>query len=187
MSMAKEIHHPDRAQIDLVGLFALVPAVADAVQVPVVAAGGIADARGIAAALTLGASAAQIGTGFLRCPEAKLDPVWADALATTQPEGTMVSRAFSGKTMRVLRNRTTDHFEAHPEELKKFPEQLFVSHEEGTFHLGGDETTKGVDPRREGYPAGQAVGAINELVPAGELVRHMVAEAEVIFARLSSL
>ncbi len=91
-----------RAQIDLVGLFALVPAVADAVQVPVVAAGGIADARGIAAALTLGASAVQIGTGFLRSPEAKVDPAWADALATAQPEDTMVSRAFSGRPGRSL-------------------------------------------------------------------------------------
>jgi enoyl-[acyl-carrier protein] reductase II len=71
--------------------------------------------------------------------------------------------------------------------LKKFPDQLFVSHEEGTFHLGGDETTTGIDPRREGYPAGQAVGAINELVPAGELVRHMVSEAEAILARLATL
>ena len=92
----------ERAQIDLVGLFALVPAVADAVQVPVVAAGGIADARGIAAALTLGASAVQIGTGFLRSPEAKVDPAWAEALATAQPEDTMVSRAFSGRPGRSL-------------------------------------------------------------------------------------
>jgi len=91
-----------RAEADLVGLFALVPAIADAVKVPVVAAGGIGDARGIAAALMLGASAVQIGTGFLRCPEAKLDPAWADALADVQPEGTMVTRAFSGRAGRGL-------------------------------------------------------------------------------------
>ncbi|HXQ13211.1 MAG TPA: nitronate monooxygenase [Caulobacteraceae bacterium] len=91
-----------RAQSDLVGLFALVPAIADAVQVPVVASGGIGDARGIAAALTLGASAVQIGTGFLRCPEANTSPVWAEALATAQPEDTMVSRAFSGRAGRSL-------------------------------------------------------------------------------------
>jgi nitronate monooxygenase len=91
-----------RAQSDLVGLFALVPAIADAVEVPVVASGGIADARGIAAALTLGASAVQIGTGFLRCPEAKLNPAWADALAAAQPEDTLVTRAFSGRAGRSL-------------------------------------------------------------------------------------
>ena len=91
-----------RAQSDLVGLFALVPAIADAVNVPVVASGGIGDARGIAAAITLGASAVQIGTGFLRCPEAKTNPAWADALAHAQPEDTMVSRAFSGRAGRSL-------------------------------------------------------------------------------------
>jgi nitronate monooxygenase len=91
-----------RAQSDLVGLFALVPAIADAVQVPVVASGGIGDARGIAAALTLGASAVQIGTGFLRCPEAGTSPVWAEALVAAQPEDTMVSRAFSGRAGRSL-------------------------------------------------------------------------------------
>jgi nitronate monooxygenase len=86
------------------GTFALLPAVVDAVRVPVVATGGIADARGIAAALLLGASAVQIGTGFLRCPEAALDPAWADALAQASPEDTVVSRVFSGRAGRSLAN-----------------------------------------------------------------------------------
>jgi nitronate monooxygenase len=90
------------AERQLVGLFALLPAVVDAVRVPVVATGGIADGRGVAAALTLGASAAQIGTGFLRCPEAKISPAWADALGQTAPENTMVSRAFSGRAGRSV-------------------------------------------------------------------------------------
>jgi nitronate monooxygenase len=97
------------AEREVVGLFALVPAVVDKVRVPVVATGGIADARGVAAALTLGASAAQIGTGFLRCPEAKLPSAWADALARTPPEGTMVSRAFSGRAGRSI---ATDYVRA---------------------------------------------------------------------------
>ena len=93
---------PRKAQAELVGLFALLPAVVDAVKVPVVATGGIADARGVAAALMLGASAAQIGTGFLRCPEAKLAPAWADAIGRTLPEQTMVTRAFSGRPGRSI-------------------------------------------------------------------------------------
>jgi nitronate monooxygenase len=91
-----------QAERQLVGLFALIPAVVDAVKVPVVATGGIADARGVAAALLLGASAAQIGTALLRCPEAKLHPAWADALARTAPEDTIVSRAFSGRAGRSI-------------------------------------------------------------------------------------
>ncbi len=85
-----------------VGTFALTPAIVDAVKAPVVASGGVADSRGMAAALALGASAVQIGTGFLRCPETEIHPVWADALAQTAPEDTMVSRVFSGRAARSL-------------------------------------------------------------------------------------
>lgn len=92
-----------------IGLFALLPAIVDAVDIPVIAAGGIADARGVAAALTLGASAAMIGTGFLRCPEARIAPAWADALARAQPEDTTITRAFSGRPGRSL---ATDYVRA---------------------------------------------------------------------------
>ncbi len=91
-----------RAEAEMVGLVALVPAVVDAVSIPVVATGGIADARGVAAALALGASAAQIGTGFLRAPEARIAPAWAEALAGAPPEGTRISRVFSGRAGRSL-------------------------------------------------------------------------------------
>jgi len=90
------------AESAAVGLMSLVPAIADAVDLPVIAAGGIADARGVAAALTLGASAVQIGTGFLRCPEAGLAPAWAAGLAEAAPEDTMLTRAFSGRAGRSL-------------------------------------------------------------------------------------
>jgi nitronate monooxygenase len=90
------------AERHMVGLFALLPAVVDAVHVPVVATGGIADQRGVAAAIALGASAAQIGTGFLRCPEAQIGAAWADALAETAPEDTVVTRVFSGRAGRSI-------------------------------------------------------------------------------------
>lgn len=90
------------AERGLVGLFALLPAAVDAVAVPVVATGGIGDARGVAAALTLGASAVQVGTGFLRCPEAGANRAWADSLPRTPPEGTALTRAFTGRAARAV-------------------------------------------------------------------------------------
>jgi nitronate monooxygenase len=90
------------AEAGMVGLFSLLPAIVDTVKVPVVATGGIADARGVAAALLLGASAVQIGTGFLRSPEAGLPTAWADAIGNALPEHTVVSRVFSGRAGRSL-------------------------------------------------------------------------------------
>jgi nitronate monooxygenase len=89
--------HAEDAERQMVGLISLLPQIVDAVSVPVIAAGGIADGRGVAAAFILGASSVQIGTGFLRCPEAKMHPAYADRLAHTQAHETMVTRAFSGR------------------------------------------------------------------------------------------
>ncbi len=93
----------ENASERMIGLTSLVPGVVDAVDVPVVAAGGIADGRGMAAALALGASAVQIGTGFLRCPEAGIPAAWADAIGEARPEDTIGTCAFSGRYGRSLR------------------------------------------------------------------------------------
>ena len=92
----------DEAERQMVGLMSLVPQVVDAVSVPVIATGGIADARGIAAALLLGASAVMIGTGFLRCPEAKTHPAFTERLAQTEAHETIITRAFSGRPGRSV-------------------------------------------------------------------------------------
>jgi nitronate monooxygenase len=83
-------------------LFALLPRIADQVDLPLIAAGGIVDGRGIAAALTLGASAVQIGTGLLRTAESGIHPAWSDALAKTEAEGTIQTRAYSGRLARGI-------------------------------------------------------------------------------------
>lgn len=92
----------ERAEREAVGLMALLPQVADAVNVPVIAAGGIADARAVAAALMLGASAVAIGTGLLRSPEAMRPPQYADRLARTEAHDTLLTRAFSGRAGRSV-------------------------------------------------------------------------------------
>lgn len=106
-----------QAERTQIGLFALLPAILDAVTLPVVATGGIADARGVAAALLMGASAVQIGTGLLRCPEERLPTAWADALPATAPEDTVLTRAFSGRAGRAIATayvRATQEKEAPP-------------------------------------------------------------------------
>jgi nitronate monooxygenase len=90
------------AEAHMTGLIALLPQICDAVSVPVIAAGGIADGRGIAAALMLGASAVEIGTGFLRSPEAKIHPVYAERLGRTEAHETRLTRAFSGRAGRSV-------------------------------------------------------------------------------------
>ena len=93
---------PDNARREAVGLFSLVPAIVDAVDIPVIATGGIADERTTLAALMLGASAVQIGTGFLRTPEAGIASSWADAISHADPEDTIATRAFSGRLGRSI-------------------------------------------------------------------------------------
>jgi enoyl-[acyl-carrier protein] reductase II len=167
----------------------LVPQIVDAVgdRVPVVAAGGIFDGRGLAASLALGADGVWVGTRFIATPEARTAPGYKEALLRTAEDGTVVSKAFTGKTLRAVRNKTTQFYEEHPEELRPFPEQIMKAVGEGTLHLTGWEATTDVDPERECYPAGQGVGAIEELVPAGELVRRFVAEAEAALSRIDEL
>lgn len=167
----------------------LVPQIVDAVgeRVPVAGAGGIFDGRGLAAALALGADGVWVGTRFIATPEARSAPGYKDRLLATGEDGTVVSRAFSGKPMRVVRNETTKHYEEHPEELEPFPEQLMVAASGGFLHLPEGDDATGVDPDRECYPAGQGVGAIHTLVPAGDLVHDFVSEAERVLGTLNRL
>jgi enoyl-[acyl-carrier protein] reductase II len=172
----------------LVATMALVPQVVDAVsdKVPVVAAGGLFDGRGLAASLALGADGVWIGTRFIATPEAQAVNGYKEALIRIAEDETVISRSYTGKTCRVVRNDWTTHFEEHPEELQPFPQQVTVSAKAGVNHLGLPSGTE-VDASKEFMPAGQGAGAIHELTPAGDIVRSMVAEAEEIIDRLAAV
>jgi len=156
-----------KAEAEMVGLFSLLPAIVDAVSVPVIATGGIADARGIAAALILGASAVQIGTGFLRCPEAKLTSAWADALARTLPEHTLVTRSFSGRPGRSV---ATAYARAATSRDAPTPAPYPV--QRGLTQAMRDAAATGNDIARMQAWAGQS-SALALARPAGEVVREL--------------
>jgi enoyl-[acyl-carrier protein] reductase II len=173
-----------------VATFPLVPQIVDAVgdRVPVVAAGGIFDGRGLAAAVALGADGVWMGTRFIATHEARAVPGFKDRILGAREDQTTITRAYSGKTMRVIAGSYTDEWErARAGELKGFPDQMAVSVAEGALHMGGDEDTPGVDPERECYPAGQGVGAIDRLESAGDVVRSVVAEAEEVLAKAAAI
>ena len=170
-----DANRPDTA---LIGLFALLPAVADAVgdRVPIVATGGIADARGIAAALLLGASAVQVGTGLLRTPEAKLAQAWANAIGNAQPEDTMRTRAFSGRLGRSIATAYVKAANASDAPRPApYPVQRALS------QAMRDAATKAGDIDRMQAWAGQAA-RLATTEPAADLVRRLWGEAQALLA-----
>lgn len=165
-----------RAESAMVGLFSLVPAVADAVKIPVIAAGGIADARGIAAALLLGASAVQIGTGFLRTPEAKIVTAWADAIGRTRPEDTLLTRAFSGALGRGVATAYARAATA-PDAPRPAPYPV----QRGLTQAMRDAGAKANDIDRVQAWAGQSA-ALAQAKPAAALARGLWDEARALLA-----
>lgn len=162
---------PADAESALVGLFSLVPQIADAVHIPVIAAGGIADGRTIAAALTLGASAVMIGTGLLRCPEAKIHPAWADRIADTEAHQTTLTRAFSGRAGRSIITRYTQAAAA-PEAPPLAPYPI----QRGFTRQMREEAAGAGDAERLQMWAGQSA-ALAQALPAGELTATLWEEA----------
>ncbi len=162
----------------MIGTMALVPQVVDAVNVPVIAAGGIADGRGIAAALALGAQAAQMGTAFLATAEAATDTTYRQALADARGEDTAVTRTFSGRPARAIRNRYVETIGAIEREMPDFPLPYFMN---GALRAAGAKQGMADLPA---FWSGQAATLIREGA-AADLVAALVAETEAATASLA--
>lgn len=153
-----------------VSTFVLVPQVADAVRVPVLAAGGIADGRGVAAALMLGADGAWVGTRFLATLESAAHEHHKKKILEVDEEGTIVSRSYTGKPSRVLRNRFTDRWKGHEAEILPMPwQRIWMEPLVAPAKQAGR-----VDIAN--FPTGQVAGRIESLPPAAEVLERMVRE-----------
>jgi nitronate monooxygenase len=164
----------DAAERQAIGLFALLPRLADHIGVPIVATGGIGDGRGIAAALILGASAVQIGTALLRSPEAAISPAWADALADLEPEATVPTRAFSGRLGRAI---ATDYVRAAAASENPRPAPYPV--QRGLTAPMRETAVGNRDVQRMQAWAGQSA-ALARAEAAGAIVARLWAEAQTL-------
>lgn len=153
-----------------VGTFALVPQVADAVKVPVIAAGGVADARGIVAAFALGACGVQIGTAYLFCPEATMPPFHRTALKTSTDDGTALTNLFTGRPARGIINRLMRDLGFLSPIAPAFPLAA------GALAPLRAKAESAGSPDFTPMWSGQAAGLAREL-PAGELTRRLAADA----------
>jgi nitronate monooxygenase len=159
------------------GTFALVPQVVDAVKVPVIAAGGIADGRGIAAAFALGASGVQIGTAYLRCPESRVTGPARVALAEARDDATVITNVMTGRPARGVPNRVMREVGPISPDAPAFPHSATAL---GPLKVAAEKLGK-VDFTN--LWAGQALRLGREM-PAAELTRELAASA---LARLSQM
>jgi nitronate monooxygenase len=152
------------------GTFALVPQVVDAVRVPVIAAGGISDGRGIAAAFALGASAAQVGSAYLKCPESIIGKPYRDGLARADADSTAVTNLMTGKPARGIVNRVMAEVGPLSSEAPAFPHSATAL---APLRAAAEKTGSG-----DFTPmwSGQAV-SLAQALPAAELTRKLAADA----------
>jgi nitronate monooxygenase len=167
-------------EVPLVGTLALVPQVVDAVGVPVVAAGGISDGRGLVAALALGAAGAQMGTRFLLARESGAHPVYRRRLLEATEEDTVVTRVFTGRPARGLRNRFVEEYASAGAEPLAWPLQRAAA---GDIYEASQAADDGdYSP----LLAGQGLRMLTqEGQGAAEIVDEVVAGAEAVLARLA--
>lgn len=166
--------------VGAIGTAALVPAVVDAVDVPVLAGGGLADGRGLVAAMAFGAEGVWMGTRFIATAEARAHQNYKDKIAATDTAGTIVTRAHSGKTCRLIRNNFTADWEGREAEILPFPLQG-----QQIGHPASERGRLQGDVENGVLPAGQSAGLIDDSPSAGDIVRRIAAEADAALRKLA--
>jgi nitronate monooxygenase len=161
-----------------VGTFALVPQVVDAVKVPVIAAGGIGDARGIAAAFMLGAAGVQIGTAYMHCPESKISALHRAALKSSRSDGTMLTNVMTGRPARYIVNRLVREVGPISELAPEFP--LAAGALAPLRASAEAQGSADFSP----MPSGQAA-SLGRAMPARELTRARAEEAQALLRKMA--
>lgn len=170
----------------LVGTLPLVAQAVEAVKIPVAAAGGLYDGRGLAAALALGAQAVWMGTRFIASTESHAAQMYRDAILQASDEDTVRTRSYSGKPMRVKKNKWTEDWESRPQDIKPFPVQAAISLQNNAMGgIGGQ--VEGLDPDKSCFAMGQSAGGVRKVMPAAEIVAEIMAEAHAAIGRLDAL
>ncbi len=165
---------------------AVIPQIAAAVKIPVLGAGSIVDGRTMAAALAMGAQGVWVGTRFIASTEARAPQLYKQSLLDHNGGDTAVTKCYSGKTMRVIRNAYVDDWAQRPQDLLPFPQQMVTSLKAGVMAItqGADQI---VDPDKSCLPAGQGIGGIHDIRPVAEIMDSMMAEAEATIHGLNGL
>lgn len=170
----------------LVGTLPLVAQAVEAVKIPVVAAGGLYDGRGLAAALSLGAVGVWMGTRFIASVEAHAGRMYQEVIVEATDEDTIRTRSYSGKPMRVKKNAWVDDWESRPGDIQAFPMQAQLSHRAGAMGgIGGQIENLDID--KSAFAMGQSAGGVKDVLPAGEIVARIMREAETAIDRVAAI
>lgn len=170
----------------LVGTMPLVAQAVEAVKIPVIAAGGLYDGRGLAAALALGATGVWMGTRFIASTEAHAGELYRQTIVEAADDDTIRTRCYSGKPMRVKKNPYVEDWETRPGEIQGFPMQAALSTRAGVMGgIGGQ--IEGLDADSSCFAMGQSAGGVHDILPAGEIVARILAEADTAIDRMNAL
>ena len=163
----------------LVGTLPLVAQGVQAVNIPVIAAGGIYDGRGLAAALSLGAVGVWMGTRFIASEEAHAAQSYKDTVVGATDIDTIRTRCYSGKPMRCRTNTYIKDWESRPDDIQPFPIQAALSVREDVIGgIGGVVDEARLDADKSCFAMGQSAGGIEEILPVADIVDNIMREAE---------